>query len=69
MHISTQGFTSVEFNKEKGTATFGAGQTWDKIYEALEPHGVNVAGGRAPGVGVGGLILGGGELEIRFPRG
>jgi FAD/FMN-containing dehydrogenase len=49
--------------------TFGAGLTWDKVYEALEPHGVNVAGGRAPGVGVGGLILGGGVLKIlRSPR-
>ena len=62
VHISTQGFTSVEYNDAKKTVTFGAGLTWDKVYEALEPHGVNVAGGRAPGVGVGGLILGGGEL-------
>ncbi|TEB23056.1 FAD-binding domain-containing protein [Coprinellus micaceus] len=60
VHISTQGFTSVEYNDTKKTVTFGAGLTWDKVYEALEPHGVNVAGGRAPGVGVGGLILGGG---------
>ena len=28
---------------------------------ALEPTGVNVIGGRIPGVGVAGLTLGGGE--------
>lgn len=30
------------------------------MYAALEPHGVNVVGGRVSGVGVGGLTLGGG---------
>ena len=31
------------------------------MYAALDPTGVNVVGGRIPGVGVAGLMLGGGE--------
>jgi len=34
---------------------------WDQVYEILAPTGVNVVGGRIPGVGVAGLTLGGGE--------
>jgi FAD/FMN-containing dehydrogenase len=36
---------------------------WDEVYAALEPHGVNVVGGRVSGVGVGGFVLGGGESK------
>ncbi|CAE6384251.1 unnamed protein product [Rhizoctonia solani] len=43
-----------------GTVDFGSGLVWDDVYAALEPHGVNVVGGRVTGVGVGGFTLGGG---------
>ncbi|CAE6425123.1 unnamed protein product [Rhizoctonia solani] len=43
-----------------GTVDFGSGLIWDDVYAALEPHGVNVVGGRVTGVGVGGFTLGGG---------
>ena len=33
---------------------------WDAVYAKLDPYGLSVAGGRAGGVGVGGLTLGGG---------
>lgn len=36
------------------------GQAWKDIYDFLEPHGVNVVGGRVIGPGVGGFTLGGG---------
>jgi len=51
--------TKVDF--KNGTVEVGAGLTWGQVYAALEPTGVNVVGGRIPGVGVGGLTLGGGE--------
>lgn len=38
----------------------GAGARWLGVYEALEPLGLAVAGGRNGNVGVGGLLLGGG---------
>ena len=73
-HIRNPGFSSTKgvvialsrFNETKvifsdGTVEVGAGLTWDQVYVALDPTGVNVIGGRIPGVGVAGLTLGGGE--------
>jgi hypothetical protein len=54
-------FNETKVNSTCGTVEVGAGLTWGQVYEALEPTGVNVVGGRSPGVGVAGLTLGGGE--------
>ncbi|KAH9990399.1 hypothetical protein BJV77DRAFT_1124207 [Russula vinacea] len=43
-----------------GTVEIGPGLIWDQVYTTLGPTGVNVVGGRVPGVGVAGLTLGGG---------
>jgi FAD/FMN-containing dehydrogenase len=50
--------SSVEL--EDGIATIGAGARLGDVYDALEPHGVTVAAGCGPTVGIGGLALGGG---------
>lgn len=39
--------------------SFGPGLRWGDVYNALDPYGVSVIGGRIPHVGVAGLILGG----------
>ena len=54
-------FNETKVNSTCGTVEVGAGLTWDQVYTVLEPTGVNVVGGRVPGVGVAGLTLGGGE--------
>jgi hypothetical protein len=54
-------FNKTKINSTRGTVEVGAGLTWDQVYAALEPTGLNVVGGRIPGVGVAGLTLGGGE--------
>jgi len=72
-HNSNPGFSStsgiqiamvrlneVSYDKNTSTASVGAGLIWDDVYTALEPYGVTVVGGRAPGIGVAGLTLGGG---------
>jgi FAD/FMN-containing dehydrogenase len=59
-------FRRVIYDSVQGTARIGAGLDWDSVYEALEPHGVTVVGGRVPGVGVAGFTLGGG-LSTRSP--
>ncbi|KAI2619119.1 FAD-binding domain-containing protein [Hypomontagnella submonticulosa] len=46
-----------------------AGSRWYEVYESLEPHSVTVAGGRAPTVGVGGFLLGGGNTFYTGRRG
>jgi len=57
-------FNETKVDSACGTVEVGAGLTWDQVYAALEPTGVNVVGGRIPGVGVSGLTLGGGESFI-----
>jgi len=69
-HATNPGFSSTRgvqiamsrFNKTKvnflsGTVQVGPGLKWDQVYEILEPTGMNVVGGRIPGVGVAGLTL------------
>jgi FAD/FMN-containing dehydrogenase len=61
VQIAMTRFDEIKVNVESGTVEVGAGLTWDQVYAALEPAGLNVVGGRIPGVGVAGLTLGGGE--------
>jgi hypothetical protein len=51
-------FNETSLNPD-GTASVGAGLTWDQVYTALNSTGMSVVGGRVPHIGVG-LILGGG---------
>ncbi len=61
VQISLSRFNKTKVNVKSGTVEVGAGLTWDQVYAVLEPTGVNVIGGRVPGIGVAGLTLGGGE--------
>ena len=54
-------FNQVVYHPETNTADIPAGIIWDDVYRALEPHKVNVVGGRVPGLGVAGFTLGGGK--------
>lgn len=54
-------FSEINYDATLGTVDIGAGLVWDDVYAALEPHGINVVGGRVTGVGVAGFTLGGGE--------
>jgi hypothetical protein len=54
-------FNEMNVNPMSGTVEVGPGLIWDQVYATLGPTGVNVVGGRVPGVGVAGLTLGGGE--------
>ena len=61
MEIALSRFNSIKVNVNDSTVEIGPGLTWDQVYETLGPTGVNVVGGRVPGVGVAGLTLGGGR--------
>ena len=61
VQISLARFNTCHVNTEAMTVELGPGLLWDELYDRLDPYGVIVVGGRIPGVGVGGLILGGGE--------
>jgi FAD/FMN-containing dehydrogenase len=62
VQIAMTRFSDIAYDPVSGTVTIGAGLIWDDVYAALEPYGVNVAGGRVLGIGVAGFILGGGEF-------
>ena len=47
----------------------GPGARWADVYASLHPHNLVVAGGREGGVGVGGLILGGGNTYFTASQG
>ena len=57
-------FNRTKVNYKDGTVEVGPGLTWDQVYVALNSTGVNVVGGRIPGIGVAGLTLGGGECLL-----
>ncbi|ESK82231.1 putative fad dependent oxidoreductase [Moniliophthora roreri MCA 2997] len=60
VQISMSRFNEVDYDESTSTAKIGAGQIWNEVYALLVSEGVKVVGGRVPGVGVGGLSLGGG---------
>ncbi|KAH9990398.1 FAD-binding domain-containing protein [Russula vinacea] len=60
VQISMSRFNETNVNSMSGTVEVGPGLIWDQVYTTLGPTGVNVVGGRIPGVGVAGLTLGGG---------
>ena len=64
VQIAMYRFSDVKYDAASQTAEIGAGLIWDDVYAALEPHGVNVVGGRVTGVGVAGFTLGGGTFFL-----
>lgn len=58
--ISLSALDQVRLSEGKSTADIGVGLRWLQVYRQLDEHGVAVAGGRVPSVGVPGLLLGGG---------
>lgn len=52
------GFNEITYTRGQNTAVVGTGAVWGSVYEELEKYGVTAVGGRVPGIGVGGLILG-----------
>ena len=57
-------FSEVNYNSQSQTVDIGSGLYWDDVYKALDPHAVNVVGGRVAGVGVAGFSLGGGRCAF-----
>ena len=51
MQISLTRFRDLTYDAKSKTVKAGTGLKWDDIYAYLEPHGVNVVGGRVNGVG------------------
>ncbi|KAJ8122588.1 hypothetical protein ONZ43_g1256 [Nemania bipapillata] len=65
--LDLRSLNTITLSADKATVSVGAGSTWDAVYAQLDPQGLSVNGGRAAGVGVGGLTLGGG-ISYFSPR-
>ncbi|KUI54257.1 Bifunctional solanapyrone synthase [Cytospora mali] len=65
--IDLSSLNTIELSTDKSTVSVGVGATWGDVYKALDPQALSVNGGRAYGVGVGGLMLGSG-LSHTSPR-
>lgn len=57
------------YDETENIARIQPGNRWGAVYEALEPHGVTAAGGRASTVGVAGFLTGGGNNFFAAHRG
>lgn len=58
--IDLTGLTEVSVSEDRSIVGVGVGNSWQDVYEVLDPQGLGVNGGRTGGVGVGGLTVGGG---------
>jgi FAD/FMN-containing dehydrogenase len=59
--IDLKHMSKTTYNANNSTASIGPAARWAEVYSTLDAQGIAVAGGRAGDVGVGGLILGGGN--------
>ncbi|KAM7210774.1 hypothetical protein V8F06_013852 [Rhypophila decipiens] len=58
--IDLQRLDAVSVSADKKVATVSPGARWGDVFSTLDANQTSIIGGRIPGVGVGGLILGGG---------
>ncbi|KAI1453956.1 putative oxidoreductase [Annulohypoxylon moriforme] len=65
--IDLRALNTISVNADRSVASIGVGATWGEVYTQLDPLRLGVNGGRAAGVGVGGLTLGGG-IAYTSPR-
>ncbi|KAL8279601.1 hypothetical protein RQP46_007914 [Phenoliferia psychrophenolica] len=63
VHISMARLREITLSADNTTVVVGPGNTWDAVNGYLDQSNVAVVGGRVPGVGVGGFILGGGGFS------
>lgn len=57
--IDLRRINQLSVSSDSSVVSLGPGIRWGDVYNALDPYGVSVIGGRIPQVGVGGLLLGG----------
>ncbi|KAF4549947.1 FAD-binding domain-containing protein 74 [Elsinoe fawcettii] len=58
--LSLNRLVDITLSEDKATVAVGAGNRWREVYQALEPEGLYVIGGRLSSIGVAGVTLGGG---------
>lgn len=62
--IDLKKLNHVVLSEDKTTCRVGPGNTWQNVYDTLNPRGMTVIGGRVSSVGVGGFCISG--IKIIF---
>jgi FAD/FMN-containing dehydrogenase len=57
--ITLRRLNHVEVSEDRTSVRIGAGATWKEVFDAIEPMGLLVIGGRMSSIGAGGFLLGG----------
>jgi FAD/FMN-containing dehydrogenase len=57
--VDLSSLNDIVLSSDHKIVSVGPGAKWETVYEELEKHELTAVGGRAAGVGVGGLITGG----------
>jgi FAD/FMN-containing dehydrogenase len=58
--IDLGGLNGIDVKSDRLQVSVGAGAKWSDVYPVTDKAKLGVVGGRVPGIGVGGLTLGGG---------
>lgn len=58
--VDLKNLNQITLSRDQKVTLVGAGNTWHRVYNYLDPRGLTVVGGRVSDIGVGGLTLGGG---------
>jgi len=66
--IDLQALNKTTVDLPSKVAKVGGGSLWQGVYDAVEPHGLTVLGGRIGIVGVAGFLTGGKFLPIPIPN-
>lgn len=62
--IHMRRFKGIKLSEDRTFVSIAPGETWGAVYEALDPEGLSVSGGRASSCGVGGLATQGTRLPV-----
>jgi len=57
--IDLAGLNTIEIADDEKSVKVGSGNRWEKIFAPLSEKGLHAVGGRDPGIGAGGYLLGG----------
>ena len=57
--IDLAGLNTIEIAKDHKSVKVGSGNRWENIFAPLAKKGLHAVGGRDPGIGAGGYLLGG----------
>jgi len=64
--IDLAGLSTIEIAQDKKSVKFGPGNRWGAVFTALAEQGLHAVGGRDPGVGTGGYLMGGESHAIAY---